>query len=207
MLEHKIRQQYDQLAMVYDRRWHNYITHTLSFLKTWINLPPSATVLDVACGTGELERLILADNPTQRLVGVDISAKMIEMAQQKLQRYPNVLFQIASAASLPFADASFDTVISANAFHYFDDPKIALIEMNRVLTPDGKIIILDWCKDFLVCRICDWVLQRVDSAHQQCYTQAEFHELLSTAGFCIQQSTTVRFGLIWGLMVATATPD
>ena len=74
----------------------------------------------------------------------------------------------------------------------------------RVLKPGGNLIILDWCKDFLVCRICDWVLQCIDPAHQQCYTQAEFHHLLNSTGFEIHRATKVRFGLVWGLMVATA---
>jgi ubiquinone/menaquinone biosynthesis C-methylase UbiE len=206
MLESKVRNQYNQVASMYDQRWNYYISNTLSFLKTWVDLPPTATVLDIACGTGELERLILAEHPTQHMVGVDISEQMLKVARQKLQNYSNVRFELASASALPFDNASFDTVISANSFHYFDDPNAALNEMQRALKPNGNLIILDWCKDFLVCRVCDWILQRIDPAHQQCYTQAEFHQFLSSAGFCVRQSSTVRFGLIWGLMVATATP-
>lgn len=206
MTEAQVREQYDQLATRYDQRWSRYVSNTLSFLKIWAQITPADRVLDVACGTGEFERLILKENPAQNMVGVDISDEMLAIAQQKLQPYPNVRFQRASASALPFPDGSFDTVITANAFHYFDDPNVALQEMKRVLKPHGNLIILDWCKDFLVCRICDWVLQRVDPAHQQCYTQAEFHQLLSDTGFRIQQSSRVRFGLIWGLMVATATP-
>lgn len=206
MTEAQVREQYDQLATQYDQRWSRYVSNTLSFLKTWAQIAPTDRVLDVACGTGEFERLILKENPAQPMVGVDVSDEMLTIARQKLQPYSNVRFQHASAAALPFPDASFDTVISANAFHYFDDPNVALQEMKRVLKPNGNLIILDWCKDFLVCRICDWVLQRVDPVHQQCYAQAEFHQLLSCAGFCIQQSSTVRFGFIWGLMVATAIP-
>ncbi|MBL1179224.1 class I SAM-dependent methyltransferase [Pantanalinema sp. GBBB05] len=206
MLESKVRTQYNQVASIYDQRWNSYISNTLSFLKTWADLPPTATVLDIACGTGELERLILAEHPTQPMVGVDISEQMLEVARQKLQNYPNIKFELASASALPFDDVSFDTVISANSFHYFDDPNIALKEMKRVLKPNGNLIILDWCRDFLVCRVCDWILQRIDPAHQQCYTQAEFHQFLSRAGFCVQQSSKIRFGLIWGLMVATAMP-
>lgn len=207
MSETKVREQYNQIAVVYDQRWSHYVSNTLQFLKSRAELSQTDKVLDVACGTGEFERLILADNPGQQMVGVDISEKMIEMARQKLQNYPNVEFQLASASALPFPDASFDTVVSANSFHYFDDPDVALKEIKRVLKPDGNLIILDWCKDFLVCRICDWVLQHVDPAHQQCYTQAEFHALLSNAEFRIEQSTRVQFGLVWGLMVATATPE
>lgn len=206
MTEAQVREQYDQLATRYDQHWSRYVSNTLSFLKIWAQIAPTDRVLDVACGTGEFERLILKENPSQNMVAVDISDEMLTIAQQKLQPYPNVHFQNASVSALPFPDMSFDTVISANAFHYFDDPNVALQEMKRVLKPHGDLIILDWCKDFLVCRICDWVLQRIDPAHQQCYTQAEFHQLLSRTGFCIQQSSKVRFGFIWGLMVATAIP-
>lgn len=204
--EAQVRKQYNQVATVYDQRWSRYVSSTLEFLRSWSRLSPTDKVLDVACGTGEFERLILSENPSQQIVGVDISEKMIELARQKLQSYANVDFQLASVATLPFDDASFDTVISANSFHYFDDPNVALNEMKRVLKPNGNLIILDWCKDFLVCRVCDWILQRIDPAHQQCYTQAEFHQFLSSAGFSVRQSSIVRFGLIWGLMVATATP-
>jgi ubiquinone/menaquinone biosynthesis C-methylase UbiE len=206
MTEAQVREQYDQLATQYDQRWSHYVSNTLSFLKAWAQIAPTDLVLDVACGTGEFERLTLKENSAQKMVGVDISDEMLAIARQKLQPYPNVRFQRASASALPFPDMSFDTVISANAFHYFDDPNVALQEMKRVLKPNGNLIILDWCKDFLVCRICDWILQCIDPAHQQCYTQAEFHQFLSSAGFWVRQSSTVRFGLIWGLMVATATP-
>jgi ubiquinone/menaquinone biosynthesis C-methylase UbiE len=155
---------------------------------------------------GEFERLILADNSSQHIGGVDISEKMIELARQKLQSYSHVDFQLASASALPFDDASLDTVIAANSFHYFDDPDVALNEMKRVLKPNGNLIILDWCKNFWVCRVCDWILQRIDPAHQQCYTQAKFHQFFSSNGFRVRQSSKIWFGLIWGLMVATATP-
>jgi ubiquinone/menaquinone biosynthesis C-methylase UbiE len=204
MIEAKVRQEYDRLAAVYDQRWNSYITSTLSCLKTWADIGPEAVVLDVACGTGEFERLILAEHPRQHMVGVDISEKMLDIACRKLVAYPHVSFQVATASALPFADHYFDVIVSASAFHYFDVPESALAEMKRVLKPEGKVIILDWCKDYLFCRLLDWVLQVVDPAHQQCYTQAEFHHLLTSAGFEICQATQVRLGLVWGLMIAQA---
>jgi ubiquinone/menaquinone biosynthesis C-methylase UbiE len=62
---------------------------------------------------------------------------------------------------------SAEPVPSAIAFHYFDDPVAALAEVQRVLKSNGKVVILDWCKDFLLCRACDIALQWVDPAHQQ----------------------------------------
>jgi ubiquinone/menaquinone biosynthesis C-methylase UbiE len=178
MTEAKVCKQYDGLAAVYDHRWSRYISNTLKFFKGWAEISPSDLVLDIACGTGEFERLMLSEYPMQQMVGVDISEKMLAIAHHKLQAYANISFHCASASALPFADQSFDTVVSANAFHYFDDPRGSLAEIKRVLKPEGKVIILDWCKDYLLCRLCDIGLKLFDPAHQQCYTQAEFHRLL-----------------------------
>ncbi|RAM49968.1 MAG: methyltransferase type 11 [Hapalosiphonaceae cyanobacterium JJU2] len=195
------------MADVYDQRWNNYIAKTLSFLKTWAQISPEATVLDIGCGTGEFERLLLTENPQQVITGVDISEEMLLVAKQKCRTYPNVAFQTASVSALPFADNSFDVVVSASAFHYFDDPDAALREIKRVLKPEGKVVILDWCKDYLLCRICDFFLKFVDPAYKQCYTQKEFHSLLTSALFNIEGATKFRFGVVWGMMIASATPQ
>jgi ubiquinone/menaquinone biosynthesis C-methylase UbiE len=205
MVEAKVRQQYNQLAAIYDRRWHQYVTNTLSFLKIWMDLSADETVLDVACGTGEFERLVLAEYPTQSMIGVDLSEEMLAIAQQKLHIFPNITFQTATASTLPFADHSFDVVVSANAFHYFDEPIVALQEMRRVLKQTGRLVILDWCRDFLTCKMGDIILKATDPAHRQCYTQAEFHRMLTTSGFAIARAQRVRFGWIWGLMIITAS--
>lgn len=204
MTEAQVRQQYDSLASVYDQRWNWYVTSTLSFLKTWVNLSASDRILDIACGTGEFERLVLSENPTQQIVGVDISEEMLAIAHQKLHNFSNVSFQMGSASALPFPDQSFDVVVSASAFHYFDDPLAVMTEIKRVLKPSGKVVILDWCRDFLFCRILNIALKWTDPAHQQCYTQRELHNFFISSGFNIDASRKIRFGLFWGLMAATA---
>jgi ubiquinone/menaquinone biosynthesis C-methylase UbiE len=202
--ESTIQEQYNQLAHIYDWRWQRYITNTLSFFKAWAEIPPAAAILDVACGTGELERLLLNDNPDQTIVGVDLSEQMLSQARQKLSGYSNVSFQQAAASQLPFSDQSFDVVVSANAFHYFPGPEMALKEMKRVLKPGGTVVMLDWCKDFLLCQVYDWVLKRLDPAYQQCYTEAELQGLLKAAGFRIDRTQRIRLDVVWGLMAVSA---
>jgi ubiquinone/menaquinone biosynthesis C-methylase UbiE len=90
----------------------------------------------------------------------------LAIAQQKLNGFPNICFTLSSASSLPFADGSFDVVVSANAFHYFGDPASALQDMRRVLKPSGRLVILDWCRDFLTCPILDVLLKLIDPSRR-----------------------------------------
>lgn len=203
-IESTVRGQYDQLADRYDQRWKNYITDTLTFFKTWANLSSDAVILDVACGTGELERLLAAENPHQHIVGVDLSEQMLAQARQKLHAFSHITFYLATVRSLPFPDHSFDAVISANSFHYFDDPLASLQEMRRVLKPSGRFVLLDWCRDGWLCQLCDIILKWIDPAHKQCYTQKELHDLLTSAQFRISRSTRVRLSLVWELMAVEA---
>jgi ubiquinone/menaquinone biosynthesis C-methylase UbiE len=199
-----VRAEYNRLAAIYDQRWSSYVTHTLCFLKAWANFAPDAVVLDVACGTGAFANLLLAEHPTQRIVGIDLAEAMLTIAQRKCQGGASASFQQARAEALPFAAAQFDGVVTANAFHYFPEPQQALMEMQRVLRPGGQIIILDWCRDFLLCRLCDRLLFLIDPAHRGCYSQAELHHMLRSSGLVIICGRRVRFGPIWGLMIVTA---
>jgi ubiquinone/menaquinone biosynthesis C-methylase UbiE len=206
--EKVIRERYDEMAQRYDRRWGTYIAKTLAFLDRWAAISPEAVVLDIGCGTGEFEKLLLSKHPNQQITGVDISTKMLEIARRKCQAYPKVAFRAASASALPFSDHSFDVIVSASAFHYFNAPEAALDEMRRILRPGGVMVILDWCKDYLSCRLGDIVLKLVDPAYQRCYTKAEFHRILNSAQFAIQAATETRCGLMWwGFIVLAAYPQ
>lgn len=199
-----VQQQYDRLAKIYDDRWQFYIHQTLSFLTAWAQIQPRERVLDVACGTGELERLLTRQNPAQTVIGVDFSTEMLAIAQTKCQQFPHITFQEASAMALPWATPQFDGIICANAFHYFDEPIAVLQQFQQVLNPGGRVIILDWCRDFWSCQLCDWFLGLTDPAHQRCYTEAELCDLLSQGGFRVTRSQRHRFGLVWGLMAIEA---
>jgi ubiquinone/menaquinone biosynthesis C-methylase UbiE len=197
---------YDRLASQYDQRWRRYIGATLTFLRSSVSIPPSSLILDVGCGTGEFELLLLREHPEQSIVGVDLSEGMLELARQKCGAFPGATFYQADAATLPFSDSSFDLIVSASAFHYFNEPAAALLEIRRVVKPTGSVVILDWCKDYLMCRLFDLVLKRIEPGYESCYTQGELHRLLESAGFEVRSANRKRFGLIWGLMMATAIP-
>ena len=199
-----VKNQYDEYAKIYDDLWRSYLKATLDFLENWMQLSGDETILDVACGTGELERKLVAGHPSQNIVGVDISEKMLAAAQNKLKGFENVAFRNGSASNLPFPDNKFDVVVTASAFHYFDDPPKFLAEARRVLKPEGKIIILDWCRDYGVCSACDLFLKVFDPAHRVCYNQRELRGFLTDAGFSVEAEQKTRLRIVWGMMAATA---
>lgn len=87
MTEARVRQHYDQMAATYDWRWSRYVFNTLSFLKHWAEISPTARVLDIACGIGEFTHMLVAENLAQSIVGVDISGKILAIARQKCDGY------------------------------------------------------------------------------------------------------------------------
>jgi ubiquinone/menaquinone biosynthesis C-methylase UbiE len=198
---------YDKQANNYDRMWRRYIARTLGFLKASISFRSSDKILDVACGTGEFERLVQKERSDQQMIGIDISEKMLHFAREKCRAYPNAAFLKADASALPFPDQTFDLVISANSLHYFAKPGASLAEMRRVLLPKGSLVILDWCKDYLICRCFDFFLRRTERGYQSCYTQRELQRLLDAAGFVVQSARKIKLGSIfWGHMIVVATP-
>ena len=98
-------------------------------------------VLDVGCGTGALDEIILASLPACRLTGADISLEMLSRARSRLMG--RATFVCADAEHLPFAEGFFDAVVCNDAFHHFPDPKRATFEMWRVLGRDGVLVMGD----------------------------------------------------------------
>ncbi len=90
-------------------------------------------VLDLGCGTGNLP--VKANVEVDEVVGVDIDERRLALARQ---RFPLRSFHCARGESLPYADASFDRVVSAIALPYMDIPK-TLAEVRRVLAPGGSV--------------------------------------------------------------------
>lgn len=204
-LETQIQHQYDQMAPGYDRRWHRYLEQSLNILQAWADIHASQRVLDLACGTGEFAYRLLSQYPELDFTGIDLSPKMLAVAKQKCQNFPQARFECANIQSLPFADASFDRIVTSSAFHYFPDPIQALTEMKRVLEPDGKLIIVDWCKDYWLCRVYDWVLPWLDPVYRGCYTQAQLRDLIHKAQLNLHHLERIWTDWAWEFMVAVVS--
>lgn len=202
-----VARQYDGWARVYDLFWRRYVNQTIPVLQRAACVQSGERVLDLACGTGAFERRVAAERPDATLVGIDLAPSMVDRARAKLEGVPNARVEHADAHDLPFADASFDAVVCANTFHYFTHPETVLAEAARVLRPKGRLVLLDWSRDFWTCQVMDAVLQGVDPAYDTCYTLEELTTLLGRAGLRTQYTFRYRFDLVWGMMVATAIPS
>src|SRR5215510_15630969 len=77
-----------------------------------MNLRAEDRVLDVGCGSGWATRLMAQQASAGRVVGIDISDEMIDLARKSSIEFPNIVFQVATAESLPFADNEFTKVFS-----------------------------------------------------------------------------------------------
>jgi demethylmenaquinone methyltransferase/2-methoxy-6-polyprenyl-1,4-benzoquinol methylase len=102
-------------------------------------------VLELGCGAGgALVAIARAVGPAGRVVGLDLSPRMIRLAAARLRRAglnERSDLVIADATSVPFADASFDAAFMAFTLELFDTPEIPLVlaECWRVLRPGGRI--------------------------------------------------------------------
>ncbi|HET6878736.1 MAG TPA: class I SAM-dependent methyltransferase, partial [Pirellulales bacterium] len=133
--------------------------------------------------------------------GVDVSPTMLRRAAEK-GTCADLL--AAEAHRLPLGDRNFDVVICANAFHYFRQPGRSLDEMHRVLRPGGELVLVDWCDDYLSCKLCSIWLRWTDPAFHRTYTKRACGELLKASSFAVERAFHRRIDWLWGLMCLTA---
>jgi ubiquinone/menaquinone biosynthesis C-methylase UbiE len=201
----RVRAEYDALALRYERRWSSYIAASAEETLKRVPAIQHEWVLDVGCGTGVLLKRLLDRYPGAHLTGVDLSPAMVELARRRLPG--RVTLEVGDVEALPFASSSFDLVMSTSSFHFWPAPKQALAELRRVLRPGGRLVITDWCDEYLACRLCDRLLRVINPAHQRIYGRSECAALLVGADFRMTRVERYRIGWLWGLMTAVATAN
>lgn len=119
-------------------------------------------VLDVGCGIGlEAMRLAWHTGPAGRVVGIDVSARMITEARRRAaaEAWPSE-YLIMDAQQLDFPDAAFDLCRSERVLRYVEDPALAVREMARVVRPGGRVVVFDFDSDSTVIDAPDPALAR-----------------------------------------------
>lgn len=138
---------------------------------------PLGALLDIGTGTGRMAELF--GPHADRIVALDKNLEMLRVARAKLQHLPAASVELVQGdfADLPFADASFDTVILHQVLHFATDPLPVLAEAARVLRGSGRIAIVDFASH-------DHEELRTRHQHVRLgFTDRQMAELLRSAGF------------------------
>ena len=129
-----------------DRRWRRKTSKMVEdsyVAASWLPF----MVLDVATGTADLAIRMAKDMEYSVILGIDLSKKMLELGEQKIQKKnltKQIHLQAASALEMPFPDNSFDAVTVAFGVRNFGDLEAGLREMVRVCRNGGLVAVLEF---------------------------------------------------------------
>lgn len=137
----RVRRLWNKNAPRYDRQIARMEKWLFKDGREWVCSRASGDVLEVAVGTG---RDLPFYPPGVRLTGVDLSQEMLKIACRRADELSiNIDLREGNAHELVFADASFDTVVCALSLCNIPDERRAIAEMQRVLRPSGRLLLLD----------------------------------------------------------------
>jgi len=172
--------EYRKLAEVEDRMWYFRALHRhiLGALQPRL-AGRTAAVLDAGCGTGGLLRRLRAEQPGLELTGLDLSPLACELARA----HGSGTVVEGSITALPFPEAAFDAIVSADVLYELDDPRAALSEFHRCLRPGGWVVVNLPAYRWL------WSYHDVAVRSKHRFVRREVAALFAGAGFALERCT------------------
>ncbi|MEH1834442.1 MAG: class I SAM-dependent methyltransferase [Nostoc sp.] len=168
MWTQKIQNDFDRIALHEQEGW-NHNSHYHNFLLK--QLPAHCeNVLDIGCGTGLFSRLLA--KRADRVIAIDLSPKMIEVAKQKSRQHPKIDYQVADILQWEFPVKQFNAIVSIATVHHLPLENL-LHNLQTALKPGGKLVILDLLEhesiqdkmsDFLAVPL-NWIFQTFKNRH------------------------------------------
>ena len=146
----------EQIAQMFDTISENYdrLNRVISFgidvkwrkkVLQIVTQSNPKTILDIATGTGDLA-ILMAQTKAPKIIGLDISAGMLEVGRKKIQdkNLSNTIEMVlADSEEMPFEDSYFDAITVAFGVRNFENLEKGLAEILRVLKPNGVFVILE----------------------------------------------------------------
>tara|TARA_B100000029_G_scaffold493576_1_gene556272 strand:- start:975 stop:1706 length:732 start_codon:yes stop_codon:yes gene_type:complete len=142
----RISSKYDLLNTLMSFGMHHFWRKKATSIAT--NGFRNAEVLDIATGTGDFAIELASKPNVDKVVGLDFSINMLRIAKQKAQalpysQYPELHWLHGDALALPFPSNTFSSVTVGFGIRNFADINYALSEMERILLPGGRLVILE----------------------------------------------------------------
>ena len=106
---------------------------------------------------------------------------MIEVSRKKLNN--KIELKVGDAEHIPWNDNTFEAIICNASFHHYPNPEKVLLEMRRVLTDNGKLIIGDPTAPVIIRQLMNFGMQRGNDGDYKIYSKKEIEGLLIKCGF------------------------
>lgn len=143
-------------------------------------------ILDIGTGTGYLAFPLAEMFPTANVCGIDIADKIVEKNNEAVKEsgISNLVFKAFDGLKYPFADESFDLIVTRYAFHHFPNIEDSIMQMNKLLVKGGKVLISDPLRSEKDDRgIIDAFMQVKKDGHIRFYSLDELDKLFMNHGF------------------------
>lgn len=163
-----------------------------------LNIKPHSKVLDLGTGSGFLAFPIAQGNLECSVIGLDIAVRTLSQNREKasIMKLNNISFIDYDGINFPFADNTFDYIVTRYALHHFPNIDKTFMEMGRVIKTGGTLFISDPTPNAIDnLRFIDIFMQMKDDGHVKFYTKSEFTDLGDKHGFQFTDSfdSSIRF--------------
>jgi ubiquinone/menaquinone biosynthesis C-methylase UbiE len=180
----------DKVAQAYNRisQWPQFRFLRLMVVREIGRYHPEGVIVDIGCGPGYLVAAIAKSFPNIRIIGVDISKEMVQLATDSaysLSLSEQVQFRQGDVKELPFQDNSVDFAVSTLSLHHWTEPRQALEEIHRILRTGGQFLIFDLRRD--VRQLFYWLV----CFAQRCVVPAALRKINEPTG-SVRSSYTAR---------------
>jgi demethylmenaquinone methyltransferase / 2-methoxy-6-polyprenyl-1,4-benzoquinol methylase len=214
MMFDKVASTYDflnkLLSFGIDRYWRSFLSKQIK--------KNQFTLLDLGTGTGDVLFSVCDNHDVDNAIGMDLSEKMMAVAERKSEKrglVKKVEFKVGDATAIPLGDASRDVVTMAFAIRNVSDPTKCLADIYRVLSGNGKALILEFSlpKNIIMKAVYLLYFRRVlpfvgglisGDKHAYSYLNqsvesfpygSEFSEMMKNVGFKSVTFTPLTFGI------------
>jgi SAM-dependent methyltransferase len=194
MYEDSIREEFTRQSSGFGKAAVMTSAETLGALVELVPADAGARWLETACGTGLVSRALAGK--VGSVTGVDLTPAMIEQAERGAagDGIENASFAVGDATALELADGSFDGAVTRLSLHHIPLPGRAIVELARVVRPDGPVIVGDLVADEADGEAALWreEIERLrDPSHWVCRTPEQLREMGSAAGLTLEHEQLI----------------